>query len=260
MELNENVETKANGIPPIITAIAEGDERSVDIPLESLQVGSSPTDVEKPHDPASNEQDESTAGESYPESSHDCSDSDSDDESIFSIDSHHTNDSTRLLLQQAQERIAHQTVYEEVKKLRVEVQLCKTSVESALRQKVDLQNRCNALESSLAQAMNDIQSYKLKELKWNDKEAEREKDFMNQLNDACSTMEANEKNLMDEIIKRDMKIIELQNLWNEEEIKRMKAKSNAGARSKMKMQAVAKQTSGLELEDDWGDDSVGQFI
>merc|ERR1711957_459140 len=167
-------------------------------------------------------------------------------------ESHHTNDSARDLLKQALECVRHQSVYEEVKSLRTEVNQCKS-------QKVDIQNQSNVVENRLAEALDITQSYKLKESRWNDERAERERHFMNQLSDACSTMEANEKHLMDEIIKRDMKIIELQNLWNEEDIKRMTSKRERAKRDQISPEE-AKVRQGFPLEKNWSDDSIGEFI
>mmetsp|Transcript_36606 Transcript_36606/g.65904 ORF Transcript_36606/g.65904 Transcript_36606/m.65904 type:complete len:245 (-) Transcript_36606:230-964(-) len=235
-----------SGIPPIITTINKSDERSLD---------TNPTAFEKSNELASNEKDESTADEtlaSYTDSS--------DDESSSSTQSsHHTNDSTRNLLKQAQQRLQHQSIYEEVKTLRAEVRQCKNSVESTLRQKLDIQNRYNTVESQLSQAMDTVQSYKLKESRWNDERAERERDFMNQLNDACSTMGAHEKTLMDEIIKRDMKIIELQNMWNEEEMRRMRS-ARERKKSDIVVHVETQARKGIHLEDNWSDDDSGEFI
>ena len=82
-------------------------------------------------------------------------------------------------------------------------------------------NKYNTLESELSQAIETIQSYKQKELQWNEERAQREKDFMNQMNDICFTMQSKESELMSEIIARDQKIIEMQNQMNEEEMKRI---------------------------------------
>jgi len=99
----------------------------------------------------------------------------------------------------------------------------------------------------------------------NDERAERERDFMNQLNDACSSMESTERTLMEEIMKRDMKIIELQNLWNEEEARRMKIvrerREGSVHGSGSVAPPVAETSTKNVTEENWNDDSIiGQFI
>mmetsp|Transcript_21540 Transcript_21540/g.46844 ORF Transcript_21540/g.46844 Transcript_21540/m.46844 type:complete len:263 (-) Transcript_21540:106-894(-) len=261
----ESTNAEVSGIPPIITTIEKNDECSLYIPLGTF---------EKSDGSASNSlKDESTADETFLDSSsgfsscdHTQSDSGSEedadvdpDDEASSTKSHHTNDSTRLLLKQAQQRLDHQSIHEEVKLLRAEVSQYRSSAESTQRQKLALKNRCNTLESQLAQALECIQSYKLNELQWNEERAEREKDFMNQLNDVCSTMEAKEQDLIDEIVKRDLKIIGLQNNWNEEVMRRMRT-----AREREKSDIVAyvetKAMKEMHLEDSWSDESSCEFI
>lgn len=218
------------GIPPVIDTLG--------VKLDSLQLSSNnndPTLFDKQNklqlQSSPIEKDESTAdetttlemspGASSLEFSCKEEEEESDDDEV-SIQSHHTMDSTRLLLRQCQQRLHHQSVYEEVKTLREELSQQKRTAEVAMKQKQDLANTCKTLEHELSQALDTIQSYKQKELRWYEEGAEREKEFMNQLNDMYSSMEGKERDLMEEIIKRDQKIIELQNMWNEEEIRRMK--------------------------------------
>lgn len=198
-----------------LASIDEKDELTADAEtwLESPGFSSSCSDAQSVvyHDEEEDIDDAIYANDcSDDERSNQSTDDCSDDER--STQSHQTNDSTRLLLKQAKQRLHHQTVYEEVKVLREEVSQYKNSLESTQRQNLDLKNRCNALESQLANAHESIHSNKIKELRYNEEMAEREKDHMNQLNEVYM-----------EILKRDEKIIELQNLWNEEQTKRKDA-------------------------------------
>lgn len=276
---------EAPGIPPVITTVA-GSE--LDSPLDkssafdSLQLSINPTYfVDKSNEFSPTEKDESTADETCLESStgfsscnhtHNDSSNDSADDAEsaddatdssddeFSTQSHHTNDSTRFLLQQAQKRMEQQSIYEEVKLLRANVSQYKDSEESAMRQKLDMKNQCNILDGQLAQAMETIQSYKRKELQWNEEKAERELDFMNQLNDVCRTMETKEQDLMEEIVKRDVKIIELRNSMNEEEMRRMRM-ANEKKKKRDVVAYVETQAREEMLEvDSWSDESSCEFI
>jgi len=46
---------------------------------------------------------------------------------------------------------------------------------------------------------------------------------MNQLDEMCSTAKSREEELMAEIVERDMRIIEMQNMLNEKDLKRINA-------------------------------------
>lgn len=252
------VDTQGPGIPPMIEARddCDRDGGSAEASNGGLKLtrNSSFGRLKKLSNSTSNDDnDGSSSDETYPVSYTDCSDDDDDDCSAFSTETYHTNDSTRDLLNQCRQRMERQSIYEEVKSLRSDVQRYKQTAETALRQKECAQDKCNALEHQLARATDIIRAYKLKELRWNDERAERERDFMNQLNDACSGMERNEKNLMDEIVKRDMKIIELQNERNEDEMRRMSLARNIGTNADP-------ESNYKEAGDDWGDDSAGHFI
>jgi hypothetical protein len=111
-------------------------------------------------------------------------------------------DSTRHLLKQAHQRLEHQSIYEEVKLLRTQ-----------LYQKLEIVNKCNNLEQQLSKANQTIELYKQKEKSYNDEMAKREMEFMNKLNEMCGVMEV-------EIVKRDERIVELQNRLNEKEATR----------------------------------------
>lgn len=215
-------------VPPTICTTNNKDEgQSVGITLDSLHID--PAVFDK-HIQSTSSADDHTADETFidsPGSSYNQQVQDSDgDESNSADDSSddetiQTNASARHLLKQAQKRIHKQSIYDEVKLLRTEVSQYRNSVEVTLRQKLSLMNKYNTLESELSQAIETIQSYKQKELQWNEERAQREKDFMNQMNDICSTMQSKEQELMGEIIARDQKIIEMQNQMNEEEMRRI---------------------------------------
>lgn len=185
----------------------------------------------------------------------------SNDDEISSTQSEHSNNSTRLLLKQAQLRLHHQSICEEVTVLRAEVEQYKHSLESALRQKLQVKDRCNILEIQLDQAMKTIHTYKMKEQKWNEEMSQREKEFMNQINDLCSETNTKEQYLMDEVIQRDKKIIEMQNMLNEKDFAKIapsnKTEKNEVVFVSMKSQEVIE----IDMDDDsWSDDSSCQFV
>jgi len=106
-------------------------------------------------------------------------------------------DSTRRLLKQAHQRLKHQSIYEEVKLLRT--QLCQT---------LEIVNKCNNLEQQLSKANQTIERLQMNEKRYKEELAKCEMDFVNKLNDMCEMMEV-------EILKRDERIVELQNRLNE---------------------------------------------
>ena len=108
--------------------------------------------------------------------------------------------STRRLLKQAHHRLHHQSIYEEVKLLRTQ-----------LRQTLELVNKNNSLEQQLSTANQTIEQYKKKEQKYKEDMTKCEMEFMNKLNDMCEMMEV-------EIVKRDERIVELQNRLNEKKL------------------------------------------
>ena len=223
------------------------DNHNLGIPqLNDLQIDIDSSALQKPTTSSSTERDEATADETLTRSptgssseesnsDNDCADDeesgDDDDSSTTSSRSQATLDSTRLLLRQAQRRVKHQSVYEEVKQLRSEVSQYKNTIESNMRQKHALSHRVTTLEQDLSNAKESIHTHKQREIQWNEERATLERDFMNQLNDVCSSVGQKEEELMQEIVKRDAKIIELQNLWNEEEIRRMDAARDCKRRS-----------------------------
>jgi len=229
-------------------------EHSLSISLDSLQIAIDPTADEKSYESSSIMKDESTAGETF------CSGSDDDDTDTGSDDetscaqSDHTNDSARRLLRQAQKRLHHQSILEENKILQAEVSQYKSSLEYTLRQKLDLKNKCDTLEGQLAQAMETIQHFKLQQLGWIDERAQRERDFMNQLNELCSEMKGNEKVMMSEIIDRDQKISEMQIRLNQTE-----GRSRGVVKDMENRDAVAHVE--IDMDDEsWNDDSSCEFI
>ncbi|KAL7525112.1 hypothetical protein ACHAWF_001219 [Thalassiosira exigua] len=264
--------SSSRGIPPTITMAGSCDDDSLDMLMDRLQVAIDPG-VLGSRSVTSKDKDASTADETYFETSTgsssynnkrvdedralDSAETSDDDDST---QSHHTNDSARFLLQQAQQRLHRQSVYEEVKVLRAEASQHESSMERTLQQKLELQNRCNALESQLAQAMETIQTHKQREARWNQERAEREKDFMNQLNDMCAIFDDKEQGLMSEILKRDRKIVELQNLWNEEEVKRIR---NVRKREMSSRNSVVCEEEHIEVdldEDSWSEECSSDFV
>ena len=191
---------------------------------------------------------------------------DSNDDEISSTHSDHSNTSTRQLLKQAKLRLHHQSICEEVDVLRAEVVQYKHSLESALRQKLQVKDRCNTLESQLTQAMETILSYKRKEQKWNDEVSQREKDFMNHINDLCSDTKVKEQYLMGEIVERDKKIIELQNLLNANNDRLNDVSTSTTNIEKQGVVVVVTIESEermieMDMDDDsWSDDSSCHFI
>jgi len=130
-----------------------------------------------------------------------------DDESSSSSSSNQSSsnddqddNSTRRLLRQAHQRLHHQSIYEEVKLLRTQ-----------LHQTLEIINQNNTLEQQLSSANQTIEQYEMKEKKHKEDMAKCEMEFMNKLNDMCEMMEV-------EIVKRDERIVELQNRLNEKEL------------------------------------------
>jgi hypothetical protein len=252
----------ASGVPPIIhTNTNHLDDSRLDSLLDRLQLAIDSTAHQKVG-PTSNMNDEPTADETSSESASDfssCSgcyeathgDNDSNEDDSSSTKSDHSNTSTRLLLKQAQLRLQHQSICEEVEVLRAEVAQYKQSIDEALRQKLNLKDRCNSLESQLDQTMKTIHNYKLKEQKWSDVMSEREKEFMNQLNELCSDMKAKEQYLLGEIVQRDKKLIEMQKVttWAKNE--------GCGEVISVERQDIME----MDMDDDsWSDDSSCNFL
>jgi len=234
------------GIPPLIDTTTKN-EHKIEVSLDSLHIIEDPTSFKKTNNNESlSINDDHTADETFLESPgssvsnnhtniNDTLDYDTNEE-VSSTESEEiieegpdfsdddeTIDSTRMLLKQAQERSEYQSVYEEVKLLRREVSQYRNSVQVTLSQKMELKSKCNSLENQLTQAQEHIQAYKVKELQWYEDGAEREKEYMNQLDEMCSSAKSREEELMSEIVERDMRIIEMQNKLNEKDLKRINA-------------------------------------
>ena len=222
-------------------------EHSLSISLDSLLIAIDPTAVEKSHESTSMIKDESTAGESFSSGSDDDDTDTGSDDEISSAQSYHTNDSARRLLRQARKRLHHQSILDENKILQAELSQYKTSLEFTLRQKLDLKNKCDTLEGQLAH-------FKLQQLGWIDERAQRERDFMNQLDELCSEMKGNEKVMMSEIIDRDQKIREMQIRLNETE-----GRSRGVVKDTENREVVAHVE--IDMDDEsWNDDSSCEFI
>jgi len=263
-------------IPPMIDTIPKN-EQKIEVSLDSLHIVDDPTAFEKTNNNESlSINDDHTADETFLESpgssvsnNHNTNtleyDHDDDaneevsstysDEIIeegpdFSDDDDETIDSTRMLLKQAQERSEYQSVYEEVKLLRREVSQYRSSIQVTLSQKLELKSKCNSLENQLTQAQEHIQAYKVKELQWYEDGAEREKEYMNQLDEMCSTAKSSEEELMSEIVERDMRIIEMQNKLNEKDLKRI----NAMREEDMNESGDVEEETEMRKEEDVHDD------
>jgi hypothetical protein len=94
----------------------------------------------------------------------------------------------------------------------------------------------------------------LQQLGWIDERAQRERDFMNQLNELCSEMKGNEKVMMSEIIDRDQKIRKMQIRLNETE-----GRSRGVVKDTENREVVAHIE--IDMDDEsWNDDSSCEFI
>ena len=175
-----------------------------------------------------------------------------DDNASSSAQSAHTNDSGRCLLEQARQRVQHQMILDENKVLQAEVTQARVEVESILRQKLDIKNERDTLESKLAEAMLTIQQHKLNELHLMEEKAQRERDYMNQLNDFAQETKRNDQILMDEIMKRDQLIRELQSRLNQADGRKSGMEDN-------KMDSVSVE---VDMDDEsWSEDDVScEFV
>ena len=221
------------------------------ITLDSLQaaVGCRTFSVDKSC--ASMMKDDSTAEETLSINSNDADDDDDDDASS-SAQSAHTNDSGWCLLEQARQRVQHQLILDENKVLRAEVAQARVELESTLRQKLDIKNSIDTLEIKLANAMETIQQYKLNELHLTEEKAQRERDYMNQLNDFAQETKRNDEILMDEIMKRDQLIRNLQTRLNQAEDRKSEMEEN-------KMESLSVE---VDMDDEsWSEDDVScEFV
>jgi cell division septum initiation protein DivIVA len=143
-------------------------------------------------------------------------------------------------------------ILDENKVLQAEVTQARVEVESILRQKLDIKNERDTLESKLAEAMLTIQQYKLNELHLMEEKAQRERDYMNQLNDFAQETKRNDQILMDEIMKRDQLIRELQSRLNQADGRKSGMEDN-------KMDSVSVE---VDMDDEsWSEDDVScEFV
>lgn len=123
-----------------------------------------------------------------------------------STDSDH--DGVRSLLLRAERRLRAQSAFEEVKELRSEVTRHQTLAESTLRVNRSLRKQVDDLEGKLEGYRRAVSVLKRNELRAEERRAANEAEYMNQLND-----------LVQEVIKRDATIIDLQNRWNERTVR-----------------------------------------
>jgi hypothetical protein len=148
--------------------------------------------------------------------------------------------------------VQHQLILDENKVLRAEVAQARVELESTLRQKLDIKNSIDTLEIKLANAMETIQQYKLNELHLTEEKAQRERDYMNQLNDFAQETKRNDEILMDEIMKRDQLIRNLQTRLNQAEDRKSEMEEN-------KMESLSVE---VDMDDEsWSEDDVsGKFV
>jgi hypothetical protein len=144
-----------------------------------------------------------------------------DDCSIQSTTSTNSNqsvssmDSTQLLLKQAHARMHRQSIYEEVQQLRTLVSGHETHSKLLERQKSNLVTKYRELESAYTSALEQIHQYKMKEQRIKEEQAERELEYMNQMNEVCRNYDSKEQDYMGQLIQKDTIIVDLQNRLNE---------------------------------------------
>jgi hypothetical protein len=142
---------------------------------------------------------------------------DDDDCSVQSNTSSKSVDSTRMLLKQAHARMHRQSIYEEVQHLRTLVSGHETHSKLLERQKSNLVTKYEELEFAYTSALEQIHLYKMKEQRMKEGQAERELEYMNQMNEVCRTYDAKEQDYMGQLIQKDAMIVDLQNKLNEME-------------------------------------------
>ena len=125
--------------------------------------------------------------------------------------------STQLLLKQAHARMHRQSIYEEVKHLRTLLSGHETHSKLLERQKSNLDTKYKELGSAYTTALEHIHKSKLKEQQIKEEQAERELEYMNQMNEVCRHYDTKEKNYMDQLIEKDAIIEKLQNRLKEME-------------------------------------------
>ena len=121
--------------------------------------------------------------------------------------------STKMLLKQAHARMHRQSIYEEVQYLRTLVSGRETHSKLLERQNSNIIAKYQELESAYTAALNQIHQYKLNEQRIKEEQAQRELEYMNQMNEVCRDHDAKEQDYMGQII-------ELQNRLNEMEKRR----------------------------------------
>lgn len=124
-------------------------------------------------------------------------------------------DSTRMLLKQAHARMHRQSIYEEVQHLRTLISGHETHSKLLERQKSNLVTKYEELEHAYTTVLEQIHQYKMKEQRIKEEQAERELEYMNQMNEVCRNYDAKEQDYMGQLIQKDAVIIEFQNRLNE---------------------------------------------
>ena len=183
-----------------------------------------------------------------------------DDESAASSSSSSSIESTgpdhdgvRNLLRRAERRLRAQSAFEEVKELRSEVTRHQTLAESTLRVNRALRRQVDDLEGKLEGYRRAVSALKRNELRAEEEKAAVEAEYMNQLND-----------LVQEVIKRDATIIELQNKWNERTVRgleegrrrrREDERQQEQQQQQQQVQIVESDSPPVEFDLDCSDDS-----
>lgn len=124
-------------------------------------------------------------------------------------------DSTRMLLKQAHARMHRQSIYEEVQHLRTLISGHETHSKLLERQKSNIVTKYEELGHAYTSALEQIHQYKMNEQRIKEEQAERELEYMNQMNEVCRNYDAKEQDYMGQLIQKDAIIVELQNKLNE---------------------------------------------
>ena len=170
-----------------------------------------------------------------------------DDGSITSTSDGH--EGVRNLLLRAERRLRLQSAFEEVKELRSEVTRHQTLAESTLRVNRNLRRQVDDLEGKLEGYRRAVSVLKRNELRAEEERSAAEAEYMNQLHD-----------LVQEVIKRDATIIDLQNRWNErtvsglEERRRRRREDDKQKQPPQQVQVV-ESDSPVEFDMDSSDES-----
>ncbi|KAL3788228.1 hypothetical protein HJC23_004695 [Cyclotella cryptica] len=174
-------------------------------------------------------------------------------------------DSTQLLLKQAHARIHRQSIYEEVQHLRTLVSGHETHSKLLARQKSNLLNKYKEIESLYTSALEQIHRFKLAQQQMKEEQAERELEYMNQMNEVCRTYDSKEQDYMGQLIQKDKIIVDLQNRVNELELGqqrerlRQNGKAVCDVVSEMETEIRMRDLRSVQGEES-GDDSSCEYV